>query len=80
MTIQRVAIIVFVLTLSSFLMTACSLVNNNTVDQAIPTTGSTIEQQEETQLQQPQPDSTDLNDLDQELTEFEVLEEDFSDL
>ncbi len=80
MTIRRVTTIFSVLVISSFFMTACSLVNKNTVDQTGSATNTTVEQQEETQLQQPQSDSTDLDDLDQELTDFTVLEEDFSNL
>jgi len=61
-------------------MTACSVVNNNSVDQNLPASDLTTEQQEEARLLQPQSDSTELDDLDKELTDFKVLEEDFSDL
>ncbi len=80
MTVRRVITTGSLLILCSILVTACSVVNKNSVDQTTPATGSTIELQEEAQLQQPQSESTDLNDLNQELTNFKVLEEDFSDL
>lgn len=80
MTIRRFTTIGSVLLLCSFLMTACSVVNKNSVDQNLPASDLTTDQQEEARLLQPQSDSTELDDLDKELTDFKVLEEDFSDL
>lgn len=80
MTIKRFTTVGSLLLLCSFLMTACSVVNNNSVDQNLPASDLTTEQQEEARLLQPQSDSTELDDLDKELTDFKVLEEDFSDL
>ncbi len=80
MTIKRFTTVGSLLLLCSFLMTACSVVNTNSVDQNLPASDLTTEQQEESRLLQPQSDSTELDDLDQELTDFKVLEEDFSDL
>ena len=80
MKLKNIATLGTILLLSSFLLTACHQINKNTANQTNTTTEITDEQMDETELQATPSDSTDLNDLDQELNEFEVLEEDFSDL
>ncbi len=81
MKLQKIVTFGVVLFASSWLLTACSLNPKTTVEETIlPTNTPEQIQQIETELQQPMSDSTSVEDLDQELTNFQVLEEDFSDL
>ena len=81
MRLQKIVTTGVVLFASGWLLTACSLRPKTEVEQTIlPTNTSEQIQQIETELQQPMSDSTEVEDLDQELTDFQVLEEDFSDL
>ena len=72
---------ILVLTASSVILSACSANSRTSVDHAVlPTNTPQQDQVKEAQLEQPQSDSTNVEDLDQELMEFQVLEEDFSNL
>ncbi len=72
---------ILVLTASSVILSACSVNSRTSIDQAVlPTNTPQQDQVKEAQLEQPQSDSTNVEDLDQELMEFQVLEEDFSNL
>lgn len=60
-------------------LSACSLNNSTSINQTTPVGETTVEQD----MAEPQPtfpNSTQVDDLDKELTEFEIPAEDYSDL
>lgn len=80
MKLKNIATLGTILLLSSFLLTACYQINKNITSQTTPVIEKTTEELDDIGLQATPSESTELNDLDQELTELEVLEEDFNDL
>lgn len=79
MKLKNITTLGTILLLCSFLLTACHQINKNTADQTTPVGETTAEQD----MAEPQPTfstSTQVDDLDKEVTEFEIPAEDYSDL
>ena len=86
MTTKKILTLSLTIVSAGLLFSACSLTPKTTpADSATTTEDSMMMQPEEemaveAKLETPPSDSTDLNDLDQELNDFTVINEDFSNL